>query len=106
MAEVWCNIIIIIRLTLCTSRRAYQTRAGSAAQGHASLGPEREIVLLVFLSHFLLSLFHFFIFHYTVSSLPLFSHLGVPAEVNTHHSAVAPGHRNLMNCNEPNCQAP
>lgn len=112
VAEVWYNI----RLTLCTSLRACRIRAGRKSQGHASLGPDREIVLLVslrliFSSHY----FIFFIFHYTVffspssPSLSLalsFTHLAVPAEVNNHHSAVAPGHGNLMNSNVPNWWPP
>lgn len=68
VAEVWYNI----RLTLCTSLRACWTGAGSKSQGHASLGPDREIVLLVSLC--LIFSPHYFIFSFSITQfffLPL-----------------------------------
>lgn len=79
VAEVWYDI----RLTLCTSLRVCRIR--QAAKGHASVGPDRKSVLLVSLSHFPFSLFHFYCFpsyrfFFTLASS--LSHLAVPAEVN------------------------
>ena len=57
---------------------------------------------------FFFSSFSIIVFSPTLSlSLTrLYSHLALPAEVNTHPSAVAPGHRNLMNSNAPHWQNP
>lgn len=107
VAEVWYNI----RLTLCTSPRLRQMQASCRAQGHAFVGPDGEIVLLLSHCHFPLSLFHFFLFSimpFSCHPFPpvrSFSHLAVPAEVNTQHSSVAPGHRNLMNSNVSNLES-